>query len=112
MSAWIEVEVKGGHRAVLAADAVVGVIVPKGGDADTVATPDAPLTLVLRGGETLPPVFDISAAELILRAATATWVAKQRRQVAMIVRHDPVEVNKLWDSADECQKALERQLER
>lgn len=102
MSAWIEVYVKGGHRAVLAADSVVGIIVPKGGDAHTVGTPDAGLTLILRGGETLPPVYDICAADLILRCDAARMVDKRRAAPSLIVQVDQAE--DLWAKLDELMR--------
>lgn len=98
MSAWVELYVKGGHRAVLAADSVVGVVLAKGSEAQTVATPDAPLTLILRGGETLPPVYGLSAADLLLRMDCARLVHKRHANPTLIVYLDSIE--KFWSDLD------------
>lgn len=91
MSAWVEVYLKGDHRAVIAADSVVGVICAKGSDTDAVATPDAPLTLVLRGGETMPPIYGVSAADLLVRLAGAKIIQKRTLRPATVAYVDRME---------------------
>ena len=66
-SAFIEVLVKGDARALLEAGAIGGIITSPGQRMDTVATPEKPLAIMLRGGATLE-VYGLSGAELIARS--------------------------------------------
>lgn len=98
MSAWVEVFLKGDHRAVIAADSVVGVICAKGSDTDAIATPEAPLTLVLRGGETMPPVYGISAADLLVRLAGAKIIQRSTARPATVAYAD--RMDQFWNALE------------
>ena len=86
MSAYLELMVSGGHLACLDARSVVAIIYPKGGDASTVATPSASMTVVLSGGETMPPVFGLSGDDLLVACAYARAKLKESEGPLVILR--------------------------
>lgn len=65
--AYIELAVVGGHKAYIEAGAIVGLITAPGRDANDIATPDNPVTLILRGGETFKIIGE-SVAKVLVRA--------------------------------------------
>lgn len=69
MSAYVEVPIKGGRLVLVDAGSIAALVYPKGGDADALATLDDPMTLVLRGGETLPPIFGLSPRDFMIACA-------------------------------------------
>lgn len=91
MSAYVEVYVKPDHRALIEAGSVVGVVADKGCDPKEVATPDSPMTVILRGGETLPPAYGMSPESLLMRCAGIQIIKRLGREVATcwyIADHD------------------------
>jgi hypothetical protein len=86
MTAYIEVEVVGDHRACIEAASIVGVINSPGMGADHAATPESPMTLILRGGDSLEGVYGLSAAMLIIYAAGARAIMRvAKKRIGMLV---------------------------
>lgn len=68
MSAFIELRVEGDRRALIEAGSIAGFITSENGRVDTIASKDAPIAVILRGGETLN-VYGESIATIVVRAA-------------------------------------------
>lgn len=68
MSAFIELALKGGGRAMIEAGTIGGFIVAEGADLHTPGTPERPVRIILRAGETLD-VIGQSASLILVRAA-------------------------------------------
>lgn len=89
MSGYIEVEVVGDHKAYIEAGSIVGVIHSQGLGRDDPATPDFPLTVILRGGDSLENVYGISPAMLILYATGCRWALRfNKRKFGMLLAID------------------------
>ncbi len=56
MSAYIEVPVQGGRRALIEAGSIAGVITSPGASLDNPGVTDAPVAIMLRGGQTIEVV--------------------------------------------------------
>lgn len=84
MSAFIEVRIKGDARALIEAGSIAGIITSAKGRLDVIATPESPLAIILRGGETLE-VYGESAAMIIARA---TQIRKYVREAGLDIKAD------------------------
>ncbi len=67
MSAYIELLVKGGRRAYIDAGGILGIVTAPGMDVQSVGSDDKPISLILRGGETIP-IIGTSAGVILVRA--------------------------------------------
>lgn len=88
MTAWVELPVIGGHNVLLDASAVAAVILPKGGDVTTMAVPRSPadaLTILMRGGETIPPVYGVSGEDLMVAISYARAAFKESDKPMVIL---------------------------
>lgn len=77
MTALIELRVVPDSRAFIEAGAIAGLITSSGGRADTVGTPDKPVRLIIRGGQTLD-VYGESVAQILLRAAIVRQEVREK----------------------------------
>lgn len=86
MSAYIEVEVVGDHKAYIEAASIVGVITSPGFSRDDVATPENPMNIILRGGDSLESVYGIAPSALILYATGCRFALRmQKRRIGMLL---------------------------
>lgn len=68
MTSFVEVRVKGDARALIESNSIAGIITSPAMRWDQSATPDKPMAVILRGGETFE-VYGESPGELLFRAA-------------------------------------------
>ena len=88
MSAFIEVMVVGGGRAFLEASSIMGIITAPGQLGDGLASPEQPMSLILRGGEVLPGVYGISPNRLILNMAGEKMILRQKGRLSVVAYID------------------------
>lgn len=88
MSGYVEVYVKPDRRAFIEAGSVAGIIMPKGASGDFNATDDESLTVILKGGETLPGVFGISADELVFRCDGVREILRKTERLTAVIYLD------------------------
>jgi hypothetical protein len=94
VSAYVEVMIKGGCRAYLDAGSIMGILTSTADNGDSMATPDAPLTLILRSGDTLPDVYGVSPNRLLLHAAGAKMIVREEGRLLMVAyldKHEELE---------------------
>lgn len=77
--------VAGDHHAYLEAGSISGVITSPGLSRDDIASPEKPMTVILRGGDQVEDVYGISAAKLILYSGAARAFMRTKRRTAMLV---------------------------
>lgn len=89
MTCYIEVDVVGSHRAYIEAASIVGVIQSPNMGADDTATPEAPMTLILRGGDSLEKVYGISPSRLILYATGSRFMLRlAKKRIGLLLSID------------------------
>lgn len=88
MSAFVEVMIKGDARAYLEASSIMGIITSPGQAGDGLATPEAPISLILRGGEVLEGVYGISPNRLILNMAGVRMIQRQKGRICVVASLD------------------------
>lgn len=81
MSAYIELHVVGGGTAIVEAGSIAGVLTAAGCGIRDPGTPDKPVRVLLRGGETLDVIGEF-AGKILARAHAAKLSAKQRKEEA------------------------------
>lgn len=88
MSAYLEVMVAGNCRAFFEANSIVGVMMSPSCTGSSIATPEEPITLVMRSGEVLQGVYGISAERLLLYAAGAKLLLREEGRLLVVAYLD------------------------
>lgn len=84
MSAYVEVLIKDDVRAYIDAASIMGVITSPGATGETAATPETPMSLIMRSGDTIPGVYGLSPTRLLLHAAGARAIVRNQGRLMMI----------------------------
>ncbi len=79
MSAFIELLVTDDRRLIVEAGSIAGMVTAPSGRMDIVATKKAPLSLILRGGETLE-VYGESPRNIFIRCEDAKLKAREHKE--------------------------------
>lgn len=90
MSGYIEVLVKGGHRAFLEVGGIGGVIVANGMSAQDPATPEQTLSIIIRGGDTLEGVYGVSAMKIMLYVEGAKLLMREKNRFCVVAFLDSI----------------------
>lgn len=90
MTGFIEVRIKGDARAIIEAGSIAGVITNENGRIDRAGSPDKPISIILRGGETIE-VYGETPAEVIVRAVA---IKKEVRDRGLDIKCDLLEAEK------------------
>lgn len=90
MSGYIEVMVTGNGRAFLEAGSVCGFLTSPGMASDTPATPEKPISVIMRGGDTLPGVYGVSAMKLMMRVEGVKLLMKERKRFCVVAFLDRI----------------------
>jgi hypothetical protein len=94
VSAYLEFHVKGNRRAYIDAGGILGVLTSPNMNFDTVATPQAPVSVLLRAGETIE-VIGQSAGLIMLRAKIARERLKAEGKLVLIDYLEPLDEAKV-----------------
>lgn len=97
MAAFIELRTVGDGRAIIEAGSIAGIITAKGSRVDTVATHSKPMSIILRGGETLE-IYGESPARLLVRAG---MVKKEVREQGFDIKCDFLDAPQPDGTSDE-----------
>lgn len=90
MSGYIEVMVAGDCRAFIEAGSICGVISPSGMGADMMATPDQTISIILRGGDTIPGVYGVSVMKIIAHVEGMKLVMKDSKKFCCVAFLDKI----------------------
>ena len=88
MSAFIEVMIIGDRRAYIEASSVMGIITSPGMAGDGLASPDAPISLIMRGGDVLEGVYGVSPNRLILNMAGVRHLQRKDGRLCVVAYID------------------------
>lgn len=81
MSAYITLSLIQGQGAIIDAGSIIGVF-HHGSNPDVMGTPEKPLHLILRGGETVPGVIGATAREIMATVEQAKLDAKAQAKTS------------------------------
>lgn len=104
MAAYIEVNTRGGRRAVIEAGSIAGVVTSPGMGREERSTPERPIRVILRVGETLDVIGE-SVFTLLARAYDAKTSLKERvRNGDADIWVDWLDTAEVSDDQDDVQK--------
>lgn len=88
MSGFVEVMITGDCRAFLEASSIVGILTASGCSSDTPATSETPMSLIMRGGDTLPGVYGVSPTRLLVHIAGVKLLMRDRKRFSVVAYLD------------------------
>lgn len=91
MSGYIEVMIRGNCRAYLKVDQIAGVLTASGATAETLATSEAPMSILLNSGETLEGVYGLTPNRLMLYVEGVKAVLRHSGRVIAVAYLDKAE---------------------
>ena len=98
MSAFIELRVVGDRRAIIEAGSIAGFVTSPSGRVDTIATPESPIAIILRGGETLD-VYGESVSMIVVRAAK---IRMEVREMGLDIKADLLDMPDVQLESDDA----------